>query len=137
MSRWLLNWSVSVLCATILFAETGHAQDFRIVRAVGPYSQGMVVENLNMVEPGSLALSLGLNRGGGVLDAIDPPSGRRVSVIDTHLARDMTLAWQQTENLRLHLSMTGSHTSPVTPSVSSTGATTNSAIQILACAGDY
>jgi hypothetical protein len=69
----------------------------------------MVVENLKMVEPGSLALSLGLNRGNGVLDAIDPPTGRRVVVIDTHLAMDMTIAWQQTPNLRLHLSMSGTH----------------------------
>lgn len=109
VSRWILKWSVSVLCATILFAETGHAQDFRILRAVGPYSQGVVVENLEMVEPGSLALSIGLNRGNGVLDAIDPPTGRRVVVIDTQLAMDTTLAWQETENLRLHLSLSASH----------------------------
>ena len=109
VSRRILNWAVSVLCTTVLLMETGYAQDFRVVRPIGPYSQGMAVEDIDMVEPGSLALSLTLNRADGILDAIDPPTGRRVSVIDTQYAMDVSLAWQHNDDLRLHLSIAASH----------------------------
>jgi hypothetical protein len=111
VSRWIVKLLLSAFCLTSVVLGTGHAQDLRIARTVGPYAHGVAVENLEMVEPGSLALSLAINQGAGVLDAIDPPSGRRVSVIDTHLHVDLSLAWQYNDEARFHVAAAASHAS--------------------------
>lgn len=111
VSRWIQNLLFGTAYLTSLLVGSGHAQDLRIVRTVGPYSHGVAVENLEMVQPGSLALSMALSRGTGILDAIDPPSGRRISVIDTHLNLDISSAWQYNDSVRFQIAASGSHVS--------------------------